>query len=145
MPHKSFSLEFAGYYREPNAGSLPSASGVYCVYACTYDPRDQTVSLRELMYIGESGDIRDRVANHDKHDAWKRRLRAGETLCFSAAAVSSSDRTRVEAALIFEHQPPVNIEYKSRFPFASTTVSTSGRNAKLKSIFFVAGQARRAA
>ena len=99
MPHKSFSLEFAGYYREPNAGSLPSASGVYCVYACTYDPRDQTVSLRELMYIGESGDIRDRVANHDKHDAWKRRLRAGETLCFSAAAVSSSDRTRVEAAL----------------------------------------------
>lgn len=103
------------------------------------------MSLRELIYIGESADIKGRVGSHEKRDAWKRRLRTEETLCFAATKIATSDRLRAEAALIFEHQPPVNTEYKSSFPFDSTSISTSGRSAKLKSSFFIQGYARRAA
>ena len=39
MSIKSFALEFDGYWREPNVGSLPVKSGIYGVYACIHDFR----------------------------------------------------------------------------------------------------------
>jgi len=130
--------EFDGYWREPNKGSLPAKAGVYCVYGCTYDEKAKKVNLAKLVYIGEAGDIKDRVANHDKLDAWKKQLSSGQILCYSAALLApDTTRQRAEAALIFKHKPPVNTEYAHSFPFDTTTIETSGTTAKLVTPFTV--------
>lgn len=139
----------SGYYREPNVGSLPAKAGVYCVYTCTYNRDDKpkpTVSIAKLVYIGESGDIHDRVTNHELWPAWKKQLATGQVICVSAALLSpESTRQRAEAALIFQHVPPVNDEYTKSFTgFDTTTINVSGEKAaKLTAKFTVKKDAKR--
>lgn len=134
---KTISLIFKGYWLETHKDSVPDASGVYCVYAGTYRAETNQVSLRELIYVGESSDVRERLANHERLKDWKRRLRAGETLCYSVATVNTIDRERAEAAVIYRHKPPCNVEYINRFPFENTRIETSGRNCFLEAAFTV--------
>ena len=42
MVAKSYSLAFEGYWLEPNIARLPAKSGIYGVYACTYDTGQNT-------------------------------------------------------------------------------------------------------
>lgn len=138
MAAKSFSLQFDGYWREPKVWGLPTKSGAYGVYACSYDATQQTVSLQRLLYIGEAADVRDRVLNHERWPDWKRQLKSGETICVNAALISpEADRQRAEAAMIFKHKPPCNTEYVESFPFDTTSITTSGRNALMYPSFTV--------
>ena len=138
MAAKSYSLDYDGYWRVPNISGLPANSGIYCVYACVHNVSEKTVTLRRLLYIGEAGNVRDRVAKHERWDDWVRELKAGEELCFNAALVSpATDRERAEAAMIHHHKPPCNVEYVNAFPFDTTTVTTRGKNAKLDGYFTV--------
>lgn len=133
---KSYSLFFDGYYL--GGGGLPAKSGIYCVYACTNDATGNRVSIRKLLYIGESADVRERVSGHERRRDWERELQYGEVLCFSAALIAPrSDRQRAEAATIHHHKPPCNKEYVHSFPYEQTTISTSGRNADLDTNFTV--------
>lgn len=136
---KNIFLDYQGYWREVNKNGIPNASGVYCVYACTYNPSEETVLLRELIYIGESENVRERLVEYERLSDWIKRLKFGETLCYSFAQVGSSDRNCAEAAMIYHHKPPCNIEYKYTFPFPDTTIKTSGRNALLDTTFTVFG------
>ena len=138
MAAKSYILNFDGYWRAPNAGGLPADSGVYCVYAGTHKTQENTVSLRQLLYIGEAANVRDRVVGHERWHDWERKLQPGEVLCFSAALIGpKTDRQRAEAAMIYKHKPPLNVEYVNSFPYEQTTISTKGQNALLHSHFTV--------
>ena len=134
---KTISLNFRGYWREPKKAFVPEVSGVYCVYACTYNADTNEVYLRGLIYVGESSNVRDRLANHERLKDWMQRLKTGEILCYSVAEVGSNDRERAEAAVIYRHKPPCNTEYVNRFPFESTTIETSGEHWFLKDVFAV--------
>ena len=134
---KRIELNFRGYWMEVNKNGIPDASGIYCVYACTYNAITDKVSIRELIYVGESDNIWNRISNHERLADWKKRLRSNETLCYSFAGVSENDRVRAEAAVIFHHKPPCNTEYRNSFQFDTTTVTTSGRNAMLDSGYTV--------
>lgn len=138
MTEQNYNLEFDGYWRAPNINGMPSKSGIYCVYACTNNRTDRTVTLNQLLYIGESADVRSRVSNHESWKDWKRKLKGGQELCFNAAPISPmAARERAEAAMIFKHKPPCNTEYVNSFPFDKTTVRTSGKNALLSAAFTV--------
>ena len=134
---KTISLEFKGYWLEVNKGDIPAESGIYGVYACTYNKEQRTVSLRELVYIGESFDVKSRISSHERLSDWKKRLRAGETLCYSFAKVERSNRLCAEAAVIFHHKPPCNIEYTYSFPFTDTSITATGKHAKIDDFFIV--------
>ena len=109
MAAQSYSLAFDGYWREPNISGLPDKSGIYGVYACTYDTNAGTVSISRLLYIGEAADVRQRLAGHEGWSTWKRQLKTGEVLCVNAALISPEGaRQRAEAAMIFKHKPPCN-------------------------------------
>lgn len=71
MAEKTISLNFGGYWREVAISGLPAESGVYCVYTCVYNKENKTVSLKKLIYIGESEDVKKRISNHEKWDQWK--------------------------------------------------------------------------
>lgn len=134
---KTIYLTFDGVWCEGDESHIPSASGVYCVYACTFKPSANAVYIRTLLYVGESYNVRERLINHERIRDWKRQLKSGEMLCYSFAEVGSNDRERAEAAVIFRHQPPCNTEYKNRFPYETTTIKTSGKNLHLNAAFTV--------
>jgi excinuclease UvrABC nuclease subunit len=137
MAEKSFNQSFEGYWREPNKGSLPQKSGVYCVYECTFNQAKKNVSIHELIYIGESEDVNKRVSNHEKLKDWEKHVRKGNQLCYCFTEVDDDDRDRVEAALINKHKPPENTEYKNDFPFDTTSLDISGDAALLEKSFVV--------
>ncbi|EKT0593653.1 GIY-YIG nuclease family protein [Morganella morganii] len=143
MSGTTIQLNFDGYWRDDSISDTPNSSGIYCVYRGTRNTsvKPITVNLIELIYIGESGDVRKRLANHDKYDSWKRKLKKGEILLYSVAKVTTSkdDRLRAEATLINSCDPVINKEYTQEysavksFPFNKTTVKTTGANSFLPS------------
>jgi hypothetical protein len=145
MSAKNYSLNFDGYWREPNVSGLPAKSGIYGVYGCVYDATAKTVSLNRLLYIGEAGDVQNRVANHECWAVWRRQLKQSEVLCVNAALISpDADRQRAEAAMIFKHKPPCNTEYVDSFPFDTTGVVTTGKNALMHASFVVTSTEKKA-
>ncbi|MCO7247533.1 GIY-YIG nuclease family protein [Halomonas sp. Mc5H-6] len=137
MAAQTYSMDFDGYWRDENKGSLPAKSGVYCVYSCVHNRSEKTVSINKLIYIGEAANVNARVAGHERYNDWKRHLKSGEELCFNFGGVGASDRDRCEAALIFKHKPPENSEYVSSFPFDQTTMKLTGKTRLLTENFTV--------
>jgi excinuclease UvrABC nuclease subunit len=127
MAEQSFDISFDGYWRDEKKGSVPASSGIYCVYSCVYDKSKKTVDLKKLIYIGQSADVKKRLANHDKYDAWKKHVVAQGELCFTFALVTSQNLDRCEAAMIFKHKPVENSDYLNSFPFDRTTISLKGK------------------
>lgn len=123
---KTINLNFEGYWREVKKGGIPAKSGIYLVYVCRHQEQKDTVSLDTLIYIGEAGSVRNRIADHEKWAEWRRHVPRGSVVCFSFAGITSPDRERAEAALIYYHKPPCNEEYTNSFPFDDTTVKSSG-------------------
>ncbi|EAY56139.1 MAG: protein of unknown function [Leptospirillum rubarum] len=138
MPSGSYELKFDGYWRTPNISAIPGKPGIYCVYACTHNAQEKKVSIRKLLYIGESENVKDRVSGHELKEKWERQLSKGEVLCFNMAEIApESARQRAEAAVIYHHKPPCNEEYRDSFPYDRTTITISGEKAELKSNFTV--------
>lgn len=99
--------------------------------------QEKNVSIHKLIYVGESANVNDRVANHEKYKDWLKYVRRGNELCFSFVGVGTTDRDRAEAAIIFKHKPPENEEYVDYFPFDRTTMSLSGKTTLLNTYFTV--------
>lgn len=137
---KNYNLDFHGFFRECNKSGLPEKAGIYCVYTCKYNKKENKVSDLFLLYIGESENINERHKDnkHEHYDDFCSYLSDGETLCYSYALVSDDDdRLRCEAALIYEMQPPVNTQNKDEFLYSKTHIKTSGDNECLSGDFFV--------
>ena len=136
MAAQTFTIDFDGYWREKNKGGIPKTSGIYCVYSCVYNATEKNISIKKLIYIGESENVNGRIDNHEKLPQWKKHLKSGEELCYNFGSVTSS-RNRCEVAMIFEHKPPVNEKYKDDFPFDQTTMKLTGKTSKLTTNFTV--------
>ena len=87
MAAQTFSIDFSGYRREVDKGSISSKSGIYCIYSCTYNKDKDNVSINKLIYIGESQDVNNRIDDHEKLSKWKKHLKSGEILCYSFGGV----------------------------------------------------------
>jgi len=96
-----------------------------------------TISIQKLVYIGESDNVRSRIADHEKQEDWEAHLKSGEQLRYSFGPVAGASRDRCEAALIFKHKPPENTEYVNTFPFDQTTMNLSEKTALLYTSFTV--------
>jgi excinuclease UvrABC nuclease subunit len=135
MAAKEFNLSIKGYWRDEIKSSIPKHSGVYFVYEGTRDVKNKEVTIQKLIYIGEAGDVCDRISNHEKYKLWLKHVGSGNMLYFSTCHVSASDRDRVETAYIFKHQPPENTEHKDSFVFDETTIKSSGVTNQLDTSF----------
>ena len=130
-------LSFEGYWSEAYKSGVPAQSGVYCVYSCIHNKEQKTGIIKKLLYIGESENARERIANHDRLDDWLKIVPIGQTLCYSFAPVNSIDRERAEAALIFKTQPSYNTEHKKEFIYNDTKIITNGKNTFLPTVFLL--------
>ena len=143
----AYELEFGETY--PDVSRLPEQSGIYrvCAYGCGSWPHSlvpaglptpsepPSVIPERLLYIGESENVRSRVAYHERRHCWERELGPGERLCSRAARFPTLgplsvppgwDRRHLEAALIDRYQPPCNRRPVHSTGFGPLTVRTSG-------------------
>lgn len=130
-------LNFDGYWRESKKKSIPSKSGIYCVYACTYNQDTKRVTIHKLLYIGESYNVNDRIDSHERLSDWENALEKNQTLCYSFAPVTNPEREHAEAALIYKHKPPMNNEYVNSFTYNDTSIILSGKTSKLVESFVI--------
>jgi hypothetical protein len=89
--------------------------------------------LDRLIYIGEAEDVNDRIVNHADWPKWRRYVPEGSGICFAFAGITRPEREFAEAALIYYHKPPCNVEYVDSFPFEDTTVESTGKCEELSS------------
>jgi hypothetical protein len=87
---------FEGPYS--NEWQLKDQSGVYAILGGNGSESWKVVD------IGESEQLRTRVAGHDRSDSWKRQRHA--TLACAALYCSAQDRMRVEKELRGQFNPP---------------------------------------
>lgn len=132
-----YTLDFQGYWLDRNKSGLPAESGIYCVYAASYNPAQDTVSLQKLLYIGKAVNVRTRHADHEGLPSWERKLCAGQILCYSFAPLAKRSLMICEAALIYKNKPICNDIGKDSFLHEGTHVVTRGRNALLETEFTV--------
>lgn len=126
-------LDFEGYYLHDRAkNAFPEKQGIYCVYKGVYNKEEDTVSLKELIYIGESQNLKERITSHEKWTNWKNKLTTNQCLALTYAT-TTSNRENVEKVLIYEHQPICNELNKEAHNVTQLIINTKGKNAKLKS------------
>ena len=125
MATPSQTINFFGHWHEQNRLTIPEQPGIFCVHAGIHNQEAKTISVRKLIYIGESDNVCQRITRHERHQEWLKHLKKGETLCFSFAPVEYH-RAQVTTALIFGHKPPENIEHLCPFPFQQTNIRLTG-------------------
>ena len=97
-------LEFKGYFLEDNADMIPEkVCGVYCAYACSFNPETNKWAGTDIVYFGKSGgDVRGRVNDHKKvGDNARKTLKSGEKLLYCYA--ETDQEAECEKALVAAH------------------------------------------
>lgn len=128
---KDYILNFKGYWRNCNRGSLPTYQGIYLVYRCRYNPQNDTVILIDIIYIGQTDNIRGRLINHEKNELFLSLLREHEELCYSCAEVVE-DIDLVENALIFAQKPVLNNQCKDNYNYSRAHFMLNGSCTRMK-------------
>ena len=129
---QTYTIQFEGYWLEKNKAGIPAKSGVYMVYRSKYDVTSDKVALLEIVYIGQSSDVKSRIATHDRLPDFKETLNQGETLSYAFAPVLSQDLDLIENALIIAQKPRLNNQIQSSIDFRDKLFQVSGRCALLK-------------
>lgn len=126
--------------------NMPDKKGIYFVYRCktkvddngkvVLDKNRKPVQcLDKLLYIGESGDVRRRMKDHNRDDDVRTKdVPAEEALYYAFAPFDGTDdeRIRLESAIIFYHREVLpkgvgNKKNTKTFPYDETTVVISGK------------------
>ena len=81
------------------ADSLKAQSGVYSILG-----RNNELERWNVVDVGESENVRDRVANHDRKDCWKRQ--GYRSLAVAALYCDERTRMRIEQELRAQFDPP---------------------------------------
>lgn len=94
---------FQGWYMY--ISTLPEAAGLYAI-GCK---KDENV---KLIDVGESGDIRERVENHDRKDCWEDECKDGEIryAYLRTPGKSKPEREEIEKDIRDKEDPPCGKE-----------------------------------
>ncbi|MEO1328744.1 MAG: hypothetical protein AAFW46_03705 [Pseudomonadota bacterium] len=96
------SIQIGGYNADGpfgNVSSLQARSGVYVILG-----KPQATANWNVVDVGESGDVKDRVAKHDREPCW-RGLGHSE-LAVAAIYADQRNRMLIERELRTKYNPP---------------------------------------
>lgn len=103
----------------PYTETIPAQHGVYYVVA------KNTENKLRTLYIGRAENLKDRLSDHEKYPDFVNALKHDEELEIHTATVDSDKFKRVEAALIYKLQPPLNSDLRQAFEYQDTTIVTT--------------------
>lgn len=142
---QTFAIVIGAGAWDSNPDEMPAEKGIYFVYRCKtmtdkngkliLDDKDRPKKfLDKLLYIGESGDARERMKDHNRDDDVRTSdIPKNESLYYTFAEYNGSDdnRRRIEAALIYKHRKVLpdgvgNTKNTKTFDYDETTIKISG-------------------
>ena len=82
-----------------STGNLKNQSGVYAILG-----RNSDADRWNVVDVGESGTVRERVENHDREPCWKRQ--GYRQLAVAAYYCPEAQRMRIEQELRAQFNPP---------------------------------------
>ena len=121
-------LEWEGVWKlnEENIQSdIPDSKGIYMILCGSPSKKDTNkwdVSSYEIIYIGESDEVRSRIVGHEKWSCWKEHCNRNLLLKVALYESNTSNRQKVECCLINHTKPICNDECKDNYPHNSDTV-----------------------
>ena len=118
-------IALQGCWIDQNRYGIPALQGVYFVYACEYFHEKNSVTLKRLLYVGQSENVNQRLLEHEGLLDWRTHLLEGEMLCFAVAQVEGSVLSDVEAAMIYVLKPSCNAELKNQYTHRPIRVKSS--------------------
>jgi hypothetical protein len=98
LSFERWGYQFEGAFTSTN--SLKSLAGVYVIWCKDGDNW-------KVLDVGEAGDVKDRVSNHDRTDCWKRNCSG--TIYYSATYTSGKteeQRREIEQSIRSQEDPP---------------------------------------
>ena len=132
MAAKTYNLNFSDYVWQEN---LPERAGIYLTYTVKHDLQTGKHEIDELVYIGESVNIKDRQKQHFADGDYPH----GALLAFAYALMPDPEASRIrcESAMIFYIRPRWNRRNTQSFNYDTTTVNSSGNPKGVPSTFTV--------
>lgn len=125
---KKYNIFFDGYWRDVKKNKLPECEGIYLVYRCIYNEIKKNVTLKELIYIGQTDNIHDRIINHERYEDFIKELKYNEQLCYSYTPIKvAEDRDVIENALIFMQKTRLNDKLKDKYIYSDAIFIFEGK------------------
>ena len=107
---------------------LPEESGIYIVYKCAPGKKEGTVKLREILYIGQAENIKERhVPQHERFVDFMRECDLDENICYAWILVDRENLDRVENGLIYMQQPKLCDRGRQTFDYPETEFILKGK------------------
>lgn len=126
---KVFDLNFQGYYTD--ATKIPAYSAVFCVYNCTHNPKENLVSIGDLLYIGYSSRVNAAIMDSELQNELKADCVNQQILCYSVAPVDALDADWCLKALCHVSDCKHKSKTDSAYVYDDAFVITRGQNARL--------------
>ena len=123
---KAYIVSIGNLATELRKPSLDDDKGVYFVCSATQN-KERVFNIKRLLYIGRSNDVNKRInGKHHKHDAIISECEKDDAVPVSYYAKvtpnTKEDMVRVESALIFYKQTPLNDTANKEFHHPTTII-----------------------
>jgi len=122
----NYNLVFNEYCWRGKELTAPEKSGIYCAYSCV--KQNGQLLVHELLYIGQAGDLRQRLTQHTQDGDFDSELNDKKVVFYTWAELDGRSLDACEAAMIYHFKPRYNDKLKDRFTGHDTTnVKCSGK------------------
>lgn len=121
-----------GFILDKNRYSMGKYPGIYIVYKCDYDKQNDTVNVKEVLYIGETEDLFKRHNSeipHEHYNDFVKYAGGKEHLCYGIIPLpchSDEDRKTIEAAMIHIQRPQINTDHKNHYTKPASDITMTG-------------------
>ena len=127
--HKSeFILSIIGYYRDEYRTEFPSLAGLFFVYRGVYNNELNRCTLKQLLFVGQSDDLKQACNDPQLRSNILGKLQEGEMIFYTLAYTneySGDDRMQICDSLIYELRPILN-DVISEYKYQPTSIIVEG-------------------
>lgn len=133
---KKFEINHEGYCKDCFRCKLPAVAGIYIVYKCIPNKANNTIDIKDILYIGETENIRKRhngtagkPEKHEHYDDFVDAAGGEENVCYGWIPLSNNteeERKWIQDALIHMQQPPINDASKLHYNHLAAEIRIYG-------------------
>ena len=107
---KTYNLYFKGFWIEGKTEGVQDDPGIFLVYSCKLDEKENRVGIREMLYIGKAANIKDGINDKLLINDLRSSLLSEEKLCFAYAIAPFEELSKIQTILAIIQDTPYNLE-----------------------------------